>query len=144
VRSGRRIPRRAGPWPGPPAPAESADADLALAEFYQLHYRPLVRMAALLVSDLTTAERVVQDAFAAVHSAWPGYWHWQDAGATLCLLRRLVVNRSRGRAGVLGAASGTALGWLRTGRRARPVRPRLAEHQPGETAHADEAHHGAR
>ena len=95
MRSGRRIPRRAGPWPGPPAPAEPADADLALAELYQLHYRPLVRMAALLVPDLATAERVVQDAFAAVHSAWPGYWHWQDAGAALCLLRRLVVNRSR-------------------------------------------------
>jgi len=95
VRSGRRIPGRAGPWPGPAAPVESADADLALAEIYQLHYRPLVRMAALLVPDLATAERVVQDAFAAVHSAWPGYWRWQDAGATLCLLRRLVVNRSR-------------------------------------------------
>ena len=95
MRSGRRIPRRAGPWPGPPAPAEPADADLALAELYQLHYRPLVRMAALLVPDLATAERIVQDAFAAVHSAWPGYWHWQDAGAALCLLRRLVVDRSR-------------------------------------------------
>ena len=95
MRSGRRIPRRAGPWPGPPAPAEPADADLALAELYQLHYRPLVRMAALLAPDLATAERIVQDAFAAVHSAWPGYWHWQDAGAALCLLRRLVVDRSR-------------------------------------------------
>ena len=95
MRSGRRIPRRAGPWPGPPAPAEPADADLALAELYQLHYRPLVRMAALLAPDLATAERIVQDAFAAVHSAWPGYWHWQDADATLCLLRRLVVDRSR-------------------------------------------------
>ena len=52
-------------------------------------------MAALLVPDLAAAERVVQDAFASVHSAWPGYWHWQNAGATLCLLRRLVVDRSR-------------------------------------------------
>ena len=92
MRSGRRISRRAGPWPGPPA---LADADLALAELYQLHYRPLVKMAARLVPDLATAERIVQDAFAAVHSAWPGYWRWQDAGAALCLLRRLVVDRSR-------------------------------------------------
>ena len=55
MRSGRRIPRRAGPWPGPPTRAEPADADLGLAELYQLHYRPLVRMAALLVPDLATA-----------------------------------------------------------------------------------------
>ena len=55
MRSGRRIPRRAGPWPGPPALEEPADADFALAELYQLHYRPLVRMAALLVPDLATA-----------------------------------------------------------------------------------------
>jgi len=94
VRSGRRIPRRAGPWPGPPAPAEPAD-DFVLAELYQLHYRPLVRLAALLVPDLATAEGIVQDAFVVVHSAWPGYWHRQDAGAALSLLRRLVVDRSR-------------------------------------------------
>ena len=95
MRSGRRIPRRAGPWPGPPAPAEQADDDFALAQLYQLHYRPLVRLAALLVPDLATAESIVQDAFVAVHSAWSGYWHWQDAGAALSLLRRLVVDGSR-------------------------------------------------
>ena len=95
VRSGRRIQRRAGSWPGPPAPAEPAGDDFALAELYQLHYRPLVRLAALLVPDLAIAEGIVQDAFVAVHSAWPGYWHQQNAGATLSLLQRLVVDRSR-------------------------------------------------
>ena len=95
MRSGRRIQRRAGSWPGPPAPAEPAGDDFALAELYQLHYRPLVRLAALLVPDLATAESIVQDAFVAMHSNWPGYWHWQDAGAALSLLRRLVVEGSR-------------------------------------------------
>ena len=95
MRSGRRITGRAGLWPGPPAPAETADPDRALTELYQLHYRPLVRMAALLVPDLATAERIVQDAFAAVHSAWPGFRGRPDAGAALSLLRRLVIDRSR-------------------------------------------------
>ena len=37
---------------------------------YQRHYRSLVRLAALLVSDLATAEDIVQDAFAAAHDMW--------------------------------------------------------------------------
>ena len=95
MRSGRRIPGRAGLWPGPPAPAQTAEADRALAELYQLHYRPLVRLAALLVQDLATAEDIVQDAFVAVHSAWPRYRDRPDAGAVPSLLLRLVVDRSR-------------------------------------------------
>ena len=59
VRSGRKLPRR-------------ADADRSLTELYQLHYRTLVRLAALLIPDLATAEDIVQDAFAAVYSAWLG------------------------------------------------------------------------
>jgi DNA-directed RNA polymerase specialized sigma24 family protein len=95
VRSGRRISGRAGLWPDPPAPAETADADRALAELYQLHYRPLVRLAALLVPDPATAEDIVQDAFVAVYSALPGYRDRPDADAALSLLLRLVVDRSR-------------------------------------------------
>jgi DNA-directed RNA polymerase specialized sigma24 family protein len=95
VRSGRRIPGRAEPWPAPPAPAGTADADRALTDLYQRHYRPLVRMAALLVPDLATAEDIVQDAFVAVYSAWPGHRDRPDAGAALSLLLRLVVERSR-------------------------------------------------
>ena len=89
------MPGRAGLWAGPPAPAETADADHALTELYQLHYRPLVRMAALLVPDIATAEDIVQDAFVAVYSAWPGYRDWPDAGAALSPLLRLVLDRSR-------------------------------------------------
>ena len=37
---------------------------------YQMHYRSLVRLAALLVSDLATAEDIVQDSFAAAHGIW--------------------------------------------------------------------------
>ena len=82
VRSGRKLPRR-------------ADADRSLTELYQLHYRTLVRLAALLVPDLATAEDIVQDAFAAVYSAWLGGPGRPDAGAALSLLMQLVVDRSR-------------------------------------------------
>ena len=71
-------------------PAE--DADHAVAALYQLHYPALVRLAALLVQDLATAEDIVQDAFAAVHDRW----HVQpDADAALAYLRWSVVHRSR-------------------------------------------------
>ena len=73
------------------APAEP-DAGHAVAALYQLHYPALVRLAALLVPDLATAEDIVQDAFAAVH----GRWRVQpDSDAALAYLRWSVVHRSR-------------------------------------------------
>lgn len=39
-----------------------------LASLHRMHYRPLVRLAALLVDDLGTCEEIVQDAFVAVYS----------------------------------------------------------------------------
>jgi DNA-directed RNA polymerase specialized sigma24 family protein len=72
--------------------ASAEDANHAVAALYQLHYPALVRLAALLVPDLATAEDIVQDAFAAVH----GRWHVQpDADAALAYLRWSVVHRSR-------------------------------------------------
>jgi DNA-directed RNA polymerase specialized sigma24 family protein len=72
--------------------ASAEDASHAVAALYQLHYPALVRLAALLVPDLATAEDIVQDAFAAVH----GRWHVQpDADAALAYLRWSVVHRSR-------------------------------------------------
>jgi DNA-directed RNA polymerase specialized sigma24 family protein len=59
---------------------------------YQMHYRSLVRLAALLVSDLATAEDIVQDAFAAAYDMWDAL---PDTDAALCYLRRSVVRRSR-------------------------------------------------
>lgn len=69
-----------------------ADADGAVTELYSTHYRSLVRLAALLVRDLGTAEEVVQDAFVAMH----GGWHrLRDNEKALAYLRQSVVNRSR-------------------------------------------------
>jgi DNA-directed RNA polymerase specialized sigma24 family protein len=72
--------------------ASAEGASHAVAALYQAHYPALVRLAALLVPDLATAEDIVQDAFAAVH----GRWQVQpDADAALAYLRWSVVHRSR-------------------------------------------------
>jgi DNA-directed RNA polymerase specialized sigma24 family protein len=64
----------------------------AMTPLYQVHYLSLVRLAALLVSDLATAEDIVQDSFAAAHGIWDALPDTDDA---LCYLRRSVVRRSR-------------------------------------------------
>jgi RNA polymerase sigma-70 factor (sigma-E family) len=68
------------------------DGDQAVAQLYSLHYRSLVRLAALLVRDMATAEDVVQDAFVAMRGAWQ---RLGDAEQALAYLRQAVVNRSR-------------------------------------------------
>jgi DNA-directed RNA polymerase specialized sigma24 family protein len=68
------------------------DADRALTAMYSDHYRCLVRLAALLVHDVATAENVVQDSFAAMHTAWR---RLGDGDKALAYLRHSVVNRSR-------------------------------------------------
>ncbi len=68
------------------------NADTAVTELYSLHYRTLVRLAALLVRDVPTAEEVVQDAFVAMHDAWQ---RLRDAENAMAYLRQAVVNRSR-------------------------------------------------
>jgi DNA-directed RNA polymerase specialized sigma24 family protein len=75
----------------PEARAER-DTAHAVTTLYLLHYRSLVRLAALLVSDLATAEAIVQDSFAAVHGTLHAL---PDTDAALCYLRRSVVRRSR-------------------------------------------------
>jgi len=67
-------------------------ADHAVTELYGLHYQSLVRLSALLVRDVTTAEEVVQDAFVAMHGAWR---RLRDTDKALSYLRQSVVNRSR-------------------------------------------------
>jgi len=68
------------------------EAGQALAALYEAHYRSLVRLAALLIADLATAEEIVQESFAAVH----GMRHvLPDSDAALGYLRRAVVQRSR-------------------------------------------------
>jgi RNA polymerase sigma-70 factor (sigma-E family) len=68
------------------------DADRAVTALYGTHYRALVRLAALLVRDTSTAEEVVQDSFIAMHAAW---LRLRDTDKALSYLRQSVVNRSR-------------------------------------------------
>jgi RNA polymerase sigma-70 factor (sigma-E family) len=68
------------------------EADRAVTELYSIHYRSLVRLAALLVRDVGTAEEVVQDSFVAMHGGWR---RLRDSEKALSYLRQSVVNRSR-------------------------------------------------
>ncbi len=78
------------------APSATADtgwsADRAVVELYAAHYRSLVYLAALLVRDTPTAEEIVQDAFVAMHGAWP---RLRDEQKALAYLRQAVVLKSR-------------------------------------------------
>src|SRR5260370_13657358 len=73
----------AGPEPG---------ADQTVARLYALHYRPLVRLATLLVRDAATAEEVVQDAFGAMRGGWQRLGVAEKA---LAYLRQALARRSR-------------------------------------------------
>src|SRR6266516_2897022 len=68
------------------------NAEQGVTALYSAHYRSLVRLAALLVRDVATAEEVVQDAFVAMHGAWR---RLRDPDKALSYLRQSVVNRSR-------------------------------------------------
>jgi RNA polymerase sigma-70 factor (sigma-E family) len=68
------------------------DAERAVTDLYGQHYRTLVRLAALLVRDVATAEEVVQDSFIAMHASWRKL---RDTEKALSYLRQSVVNRSR-------------------------------------------------
>ena len=68
------------------------DAEQAVTVMYSAHYRSLVRLAALLVRDVATAEEIVKDSFVAMHGAWR---RLQDNEKALSYLRQSVVNRSR-------------------------------------------------
>ena len=64
----------------------------ALSALYAARYRPLVRLAVLLVGDMATAEEVVQDSFIAVHANWR---RLRDIDKAAAYLRQCVLNRSR-------------------------------------------------
>lgn len=94
-------------------------ADLpTLDELYRAHRLHMVRLAMLLVDDVTTAEDVVQDAFAGVAKAWD---RLETESAMQAYLRTCVVN--------------TARSVLRRRRTARSYVPPLSPTAPG----ADEA-----
>ena len=67
-------------------------ADLAIIELYSVQYKALVRLAAMLVRDTSTAEEVVQEAFISMHDGWH---RLKDTEKALAYLRQAVVNRSR-------------------------------------------------
>ena len=93
TRPGQDLPEPEGPagaWSRGPRPGWEADREVTA--LYLAHYRPLVRVAALLVQDLVTAEEIVQDSFVAVHAAWR---RLPDADHALSYLRRSVIDRSR-------------------------------------------------
>ncbi|GAA5004090.1 SigE family RNA polymerase sigma factor [Kitasatospora paranensis] len=73
------------------ADATGASVDL-LTETYQAHYRSLLRLAALLLDDLSSCEDVVQEAFIRVHAARRRV---REPEKTLAYLRQTVVNLSR-------------------------------------------------
>jgi len=68
------------------------DAERAVTTLYGQHSRTLVRLAALLVRDVATAEEVVQESFLAMHGSWR---RLRDTEKALSYLRQSVVNRSR-------------------------------------------------
>jgi RNA polymerase sigma factor (sigma-70 family) len=98
----------------PTAGRASGEEDVSgtVAALYAEHYRPLVRLAVLLVSDLAAAEEIVQEAFADLHGTWctlPG------PDAALRYLRRSLIRRSRSAAQPLadaeaGAETGSGAG----------------------------------
>jgi RNA polymerase sigma-70 factor (sigma-E family) len=67
-------------------------AGQALTEIYCTEYNSLVRMASSLVSDIGTAEEVVQDSFVATQAAWP---QLHDTEKVLAYVRQAVMNRAR-------------------------------------------------
>ena len=75
------------------AAAERAGDDV-LVDLYRAHYRSLVRLAALLLDDVSTSEEVVQDAYIRMHGAWRRI---NDPEKALPYLRTTVVNLSRSR-----------------------------------------------
>jgi RNA polymerase sigma factor (sigma-70 family) len=76
----------------------SLDGDYAatamdLADTFRQHHVALVRLAALLVHDVPTAEDITQDVFAAVQSRSPD--RHLEPGGELSYLRVSVINRCR-------------------------------------------------
>jgi RNA polymerase sigma factor (sigma-70 family) len=90
---GARQPHPAGSSRAPRAPGGTArTADEALTRLYTENYLLLVRLAALLVADVTIAEDITQAAFVAMSEATT---RLSDTGAAVAYLRRSLVNRSR-------------------------------------------------
>ncbi len=74
------------------AEVTAAAGGVDVASLYQTHWRPLVRLAVLLVDDVSSAEDVVQDAFISLHRNVAAL---RNPDAALGYVRTSVVNLSR-------------------------------------------------
>jgi RNA polymerase sigma-70 factor (sigma-E family) len=77
---------------GPAAPEPPTDPGQAVSALFRDHYLELVRLAALMVGDLATAEDVVQDAFERLHRSWR---RLRDPASGLAYARSSVLNGCR-------------------------------------------------
>jgi RNA polymerase sigma-70 factor (sigma-E family) len=75
-----------------PVHAQPPGAPLTLSDLYRDHRMRMVRLAVLLVDDPSTAEDVVQEAFAGLHRHWSSL---RDEAAAVGYLRTAVINGSR-------------------------------------------------
>ncbi|HWG99724.1 MAG TPA: SigE family RNA polymerase sigma factor [Pilimelia sp.] len=76
----------------PVGAAAQWSADEAVTHLFGAHYRPLVRLATLLLHEQHAAEECVQDGYVALHARWH---RLRDADKALAYLRTAVVNRCR-------------------------------------------------
>jgi RNA polymerase sigma-70 factor (sigma-E family) len=67
-------------------------ADEAVTRLFATQYRPLVRLATLLLHDAGLAEEITQDAFVGLHERWG---RLRDPQRAVAYLRQSVVNRAR-------------------------------------------------
>jgi RNA polymerase sigma-70 factor (sigma-E family) len=67
-------------------------ADEAVTRLFATQYRPLVRLATLLLHDAGLAEELTQDAFVGLHGRWG---RLRDPHRAVAYLRQSVVNRAR-------------------------------------------------
>lgn len=72
--------------------AHAWTADDAVTHLFASQYRPLVRLAVLLMHDNDMAEEIAQDAFVALHQHWG---RLRDPDKAVAYLRSSVVNRAR-------------------------------------------------
>jgi RNA polymerase sigma-70 factor (sigma-E family) len=73
-------------------PRTLSPADAGVSDLYAAHWHSLVRLAYLMVHDVTLAEDIVQDALVTVHQRWTSL---RDPHAALGYVRRTVVNGAR-------------------------------------------------
>jgi DNA-directed RNA polymerase specialized sigma24 family protein len=95
-----------GPRQASARPVRWLDAGEAVTDLYARHYRPLTRLASLLVTGTPAAEEAVQDAFVAMHRSWR---RLQDEDRAVLYLMRAIVRQSRADRGPRGGEAEPAM-----------------------------------